>query len=620
MRPGGRPRPLALRVAARGAHAATARELFVYAALFGTVAGLSEALYLTGRQLATGLLASGYHVEVLWMAPLAGAITFVGLAALVIAAGACLGRRIELTTSTWVFAFLAVYGVVQSPGIPLYWQAEVIASLGVAAVVARLVSARATAITAGLRRARVLLAGVWAILLAFAFVRLPGTAERHALADLPEARAGLPNVVLIILDTVRAANLGLYGYARPTSPELSRWAEEGVVFERAYSTAPWTLPSHATLFTGRYPYETRTGIVRPLGTDAPTLAEALAGQGYATAGFVANLLYTTPTSGLDRGFARYEAHDVSLARVARSYWLPRSIESVVRRRRGLSTVIVKDGRIVTDDFLAWLDDRDDRPFFAFLNYFDAHDPYEPPEPWRSLFGPGPDEPWRPEMVNLWGRTDSAARIIDQFEQRYDGGIAYVDHQLGIVRRRLEADGLLDETIVVITSDHGEAWGENGQLGHLNALYVPLLHVPLFISYPGHLPEGRRAIAPVTLRDLPATILDLVGSGDGAPLPGSSLVAAMSVGGATTSASPVLAELYAYQRESKGALFEGDLHYLDFGDGREVLYDLRTDPSEEHDLSSDPSRAEALARFRAALRRLGAVPGPRTLDEAERPPR
>ena len=584
------------------------RQLLAYAVLFGLGGGLLEALYLTARQFVTGLLATGYYVELLWMAPLSGAVTFVLIALVMAFAGRVARCGVALSSATFVFAFVAFHGVFQSPGIPLHPLAELVWSLGVASLAAKSVSDHPRLVRSTVRRAPALVLGSVSVLTVFAILRLPPVAELRASRALPPAESGLPNVLLIILDTVRAASLGLYGYDRNTTPYLEAWAEDGLVFERAYTTAPWTLPAHASLFTGRYPFETGTDIDVPLGPEFPTLAEALAGRGYATSAFVANLLYTTPTSGLDRGFARYRAHALSPAQVARSYWVPRAIETGIRKALGWAGSPTKDGARVTREFFAWLDDRDDRPFFAFLNYFDAHDPYEPPEPYRTMFGPGPAEPWGPWVNGLGAAEDSASRrLLDEWIQRYDGGIAYVDRQIGLVHERLQDEGLLDNTIVVITSDHGEAWGEHGLVGHLNGLYAPLVHVPLLVSYPGRLADATRVASPVTIRDIPATILELAGLGGGAGLPGNSLVAP-ALGTGPPSASPVLAELRAYQgARPRAALIEDGFHYLRTLHGSEELYDLAHDPHEERNLATAPEHATRIGDFRSRLLELGVTP-------------
>ncbi|MGH7657200.1 MAG: sulfatase, partial [Gemmatimonadales bacterium] len=348
---------------------------------------------------------------------------------------------------------------------------------------------------------------------------LRGLAERRALARLPNASAGAPNILLIILDTVRASSLSLYGYDQPTTPGLDQRAKRGAVFDRALSTTSWTLPSHASMFTGRYPYNFPASWEIPLGSEFPTLAEVLQEHGYATGGFVANLLYTQRESGLARGFIHYEDFRVSREQLKESTALGQRIYEWqggwVSAKRAYDR---KPGEEVSSSFLRWVDQTRDAPFFAFLNYYDAHVPYRAPQPWRDRF--------------KTGRRD---------RDRYDASIAFLDQEIDGLLEELQARGHLENTIVVLTSDHGELFGEHGLEGHGNGLYDPTLHVPLVIWYPPVVQTGRRIERPVTLRDLPATLLDLAGIANH-PLGGTSLRPLFRGDTATSGFSPLLAHL------------------------------------------------------------------------------
>ena len=220
--------------------------------------------------------------------------------------------------------------------------------------------------------------------------RQVASAERRALAGLPPAIPGSPNVLMIVLDTVRADHLSPYGYHRDTSPNLARLAARGVRFEQARSTAPWTLPSHASMFTGRWPHELSARTGHPLDATYPTLAEVLSRKGYAAAGFVANTHNGNGWYGLDRGFARYEDFyrntEVSTTEILLSSSLGRSLVKsgpggrILRYLSGGSPYSArKDASMINRDALSWLSGREGRPFFVFLNYYDAHGPYVPPE-------------------------------------------------------------------------------------------------------------------------------------------------------------------------------------------------------------------------------------------------
>ena len=421
------------------------------------------------------------------------------------------------------------------------------------------------------------------------------------IAALPTAVGDAPNVIVIILDTVRAASMSFLGYGRATTPRLAVFGAEGAVFEQAWSTAPWTLPSHAGMLTGRYPSQTSTNWRSPLDGAVPTLAEALGARGYRTAGFAANHFYTSYESGLTRGFAEYADYRRTAKQVLLSttltqtnlFWsllhghgvVPR-LRDLVRMDLRLQTMWTSDRKLashVTTEFLEWQAGVSGRPFFAFLNLYDAHLPYDPPAPWRTQFAAEPTE-------------------LD----RYDAGIAYMDEKLGAMFDSLRTRGVLDRTLVVISSDHGEGFGEHGLHGHGNSLYRTELHVPLIVRYPARIPAGLRVTAATTLRDLSATVLDVAGARAGAPsLPGTSWLQLIAGNAGSAVVSEVSAGVNAepHHPVSRGAmrsLVSDSAHYIRNGDGVEELYHWRTDPAESVDQSR--SSSAALATWREWLAR------------------
>lgn len=433
-------------------------------------------------------------------------------------------------------------------------------------------------------------------------------------APAPVTASG-PNVLFITLDTVRAASLSLYGYSRETTPNLTRYAERGVVFERAFSTAPWTLPSHGSLFTGRWPHELSVDYDTPLDGKYQTLAEHFLGAGYATAGFVANLGYCGRDTGLDRGFAVYEDYPRSLRQVVSNSTLLRNIADNFTLRRfiendeHLNRVTAHD---LNDRFLDWLSTKGAAPFFAFLNYFDAHEPYLPPPPLDRAFGSGRSHgrhspihhaQWNPAARSKEIAPDALREEIDA----YDGAILYLDQQLGALLDGLSARGLLDRTLIVITADHGEEFAEHRVLEHGYSMYRAGLLVPLLMILPGAIPAGARVPAPVSLRDLAATVIEIAG---GAPstIPGTSLSRLWTGGG--ESDTPVLSELTRPPGEqpdwfpvSKGnmrSLVHRGFRYIWNGDTTEELYALDADPWERLNLAADPGHAGVLQEARARL--------------------
>lgn len=414
-------------------------------------------------------------------------------------------------------------------------------------------------------------------------------------------RLEAPNVLLVVLDTVRADHLSLYGYDRITTPHVEALAEEAIAFDWAISTAPWTLPSHASMFTGRYHHQVNADWITPLDDTHPTLAEVLSAAGYATGGFVGNLVYCLREHGIARGFETYEDIQVNLDTLVLSTSIGRYAASQVLGA-GVGELATNNAETVTDLFLDWLPDRGERPFFAFLNYIDAHALYLAPERFRAKFGdPGPN-------VRQWyDRTDWNEVELQQFRNAYDSCIAYIDEQLGRVFTRLREANVLDDTIVIVTSDHGEHFGEHGLTDHGNSLYRELLHVPLIIRMPGGHDEQTRLDDFVSLRDLPRTILDATGADPTGRIPGQSLARLWSEG--PPDDTLLLSEVSrgintpAHEPRSKGdmkSLFRQHMHYIRNGDRNDELYDLNADPREETNLFRDPAAAAHRAEFERIL--------------------
>jgi arylsulfatase A-like enzyme len=612
-----------------------------------------------------------------WMQPLGNLALFLALG-LALALAVRLWPKVGSRATAYILATLTPLPALMVLMPYIYDVALAAFALGVARLLVSLAAAHPTTARRLVAWGLPTQAAVVAILAGLTLGRAPMAEARQAAR--PRPTAGAPNVLLLVLDTVRADHLGLYGYARETTPNLDRWAKQGVRFDQAMAPAPWTLPSHASLFTGRWPHELSADFLTPLDAAFPTLAEHLGSHGYATAGFVANLNYCASDSGLGRGFARYEDYlttptevlaitelgdrlkalargTLALARGLASGprggvpaagagagvgasgggskpagWSPKDlVRSLFRGRR-------KDAELLNGQFLDWLAKRPDpdRPFFAFLNYYDAHDPYIPPAGYDRHFGLRPESSADHALLRGWWDVPKATlspRDVELVRDAYDDCIGYLDDRLGRLFDELRRRGLLEDTLVIVTADHGEAFGEHAIFGHGGSLFQPEEHVPLMIFGPG-VPAGREVAGPVSLRDLPATIVDLAGLGAGSPLPGSSLAPYWSAvdppGG---SAGPVLMEIKGaaprpmngHSPASRGpmaGLAEGDLVYIrSGGDGREELYDLASDPDQARDLAGDPARAGDLGRLRAAIERLGATPAPPRRDEARpmRPP-
>jgi arylsulfatase A-like enzyme len=427
--------------------------------------------------------------------------------------------------------------------------------------------------------------------------------ERQAMSSLPAARAGQPNVLLIIWDTVRGQSLSTYGYERPTTPFLQAFAKEGARFDLALSTAPWTLPSHGSMFTGHRPLALMQSIYQPLVDTFPILSEVLAANGYATAGFVANMAYTTAEHGLGRGFARYEDYKIGAGNIFLSSRLGRVLSDMTTVRRLIGywqQLGRKNAAEINHRFLDWAADHTDRPFFAFLNYFDAHQPYIPPEPYRSRFMRDSANNYHPHFLHIKAK-DLKAEEIEWLRDNYDAAIAYLDDELKALTEELDRRGLLDNTIVIVSSDHGEHLGDHKRVGHMNSLYRTLLQVPLVIRYPAKIRGGTVVEQAVSLRDLPQTVLDLVGIRDSADFPGITLARfwnGSSMDSATT-LEPILGELATRRGRGPFSLIRGDYHYIAWQgqDKPAEVYHLRNDPGETTKLTDSPEVAHALSDFK-----------------------
>ncbi|MDT7040988.1 sulfatase [Candidatus Nitronereus thalassa] len=440
--------------------------------------------------------------------------------------------------------------------------------------------------------------------------------EYQAIKTLPApVSQQTPNVLFIVLDTVRAQSLSLYGYDRETTPRLKDFAATGARFDQALSTAPWTLPSHGSMFTGYHGHELSTNWRVPLDATYPTLAEELRNAGYLTAGFVANLEYCSYVYGINRGFIHYEDFEFSLGELAVSASLIRSIFGIPNERWFTYYELLnrKKAPDINRAFLDWLPQakEEGRPFFAFLNYFDAHEPYLPPAPYKGMFGKDVDTL---PFADLWKNYTPAE--AERLQNLYDGAIAFLDFQIGELLDQLRSDGILENTIVIITSDHGEEFSEHGIPSHGHSLYGPSLNVPLIISFPPKVPRGKIVTEWVSLRDLPATIADLTNlqnPGTDQTFPGYSLARYWNDKSIQKDfppiTDPILSELrYAmylpeWHPVSKGdmkSMVIQDLHYILRGDGKEEIYDLRKDPWETRDLSETVSGQALAACLRKQL--------------------
>jgi arylsulfatase A-like enzyme len=436
-----------------------------------------------------------------------------------------------------------------------------------------------------------------------------------------------PNVVLLVLDTVRADHLGCYGYARNTTSNIDAFAAQATRYTRAKATAPWTLPSHASMFTGRYSFEHGAHWHRNTASDddptqdkqlptssAPlaerflTLAETFDALGYDTGGFSANTAFTTARRGIPQGFVTYEVEELP------GIELNRKIHP-------------------------WLSARGEKPFFMFVNYMDAHLPYNNIERTDILGYPLTNEDSRDltnrlehDVLNFPSRPipkDLASLLIDQ----YDMGVANADHAFGQLWKQMADLGLMENTIFIVTSDHGEYFGEHHLTGHTKDVYEEVINIPLLIRQPGLLkPATSHQL--VSLAHMPSLIFSALPNAMKPPpelvkhVPGESIIVAEAH---YTQPGMMLEPKYLKRFDRvRFAVYSGNMKYIESSDGRHELFNLGSDPMESNNRIMDQAdSAEAmqamLDEFRsrhrlddAALRKSSAAqpPTPLTPEEIE----
>jgi arylsulfatase A-like enzyme len=563
-----------------------------------------------------------FSQDLLWMLPSATLLLFGAVGVLVgIACFRWPGDRL-MRIAVAIFATASAYALLLHFR-SIHWILSFVLSVGLGVRIADILGRR----PAQLKRFanRVAWPAVGAVVLAgFVMRAKEAFIERRAVAGLVAPPANAPNVLIIVLDAVRAADLSAYGYERNTSPALQNFARRSVLFESAIVTAPWSLTSHASIFTGRYPHEMSADWDVPLDGTHATLAEVLRNRGYLTAGFVANSYYGRPQFGLGRGFAHYENRRFGPAAMIGTEKLGNAL---VRAFNRSTNNYYRPGRLdageINHRVLRWVPRPGERPFFVFINYFDAHDPYAPPAPYNRFFSRR-----EPPTRRVHESLPMPPADLRGLRDAYDQSIAYLDSRLGALLNELEARQMLSNTVVVVTADHGEEFGEHGWASHGNGLYFPSLHVPLVISFPKRVPGGQTVTGPVTLRDLPATVLDLLGAGDSPALPGNSLARrwASSPDSVRSSDSPVLSEVrapndvpawFALAKGDMKSIILGNHHYIRNGDGREELFDISVDPWEKTNLAGSARYAADLVASRTALDAaalVGKNSGPRTAGQ------
>ncbi len=416
-----------------------------------------------------------------------------------------------------------------------------------------------------------------------------------------------PNIVLITLDTVRADHLSAYGYDQPTTPNLERLACRGVLFENAVAPSSWTLPSHASIFTGLLPHQHGANTIIPLSETPRTLAEVMQSHGYETAGFSSNLYYGLAGWGINQGFSVYDDDGSLLRHNLASTLLGRVLhDPIYFNFIRPDFYFRRNAKELNGEILYWARHRPARPFFLFINYFDAHYPYQAPSPYTARFGPSPDVQIRQPNTLEYGYPP---RPLSAGEQAalitgYDNCLAYLDAQVGDLVASFASQPELENTIWIITSDHGESFGEHGTYDHGWDLYREVLHVPLIMFGPG-IPEDRRLEPVVRVREIFPTVLDLAFS-ERPPFRRTSLRRFWTPTFHPESfdevvVSEVRPSFPVPNVPVSISLMTSEWHYIHYATGREILFHLKTDTREKVDLSRSEEHQQTLWALRERLR-------------------
>ena len=382
-----------------------------------------------------------------------------------------------------------------------------------------------------------------------------------------------PNVLLVTLDTLRADHLACYGNKIVQTPVLDTLAADGCLFEAAFAQAPTTTPSHCSIMTSTYIARNGASNGCAMKVGLPTLAEILQTNGYKTSAFVSATPVRSTNSGLHRGFDYFEDSISLYTTLFRNDEYQFVLLAYLFVKMQNSQI---PGYIVTNRALSWLNKCGQGPFFCWLHYFDPHDPYDAPRPYKDMYD---------------GKIDPAVPPCVLHRSRYGGEVTYTDFELGRIIKALKDKGLYNDTMIVVTSDHGEAFGEKHgditEYKHGHYLYDTTQHIPLIIKLPGQKEAGRRIRDVVQLIDLAPTILDYLDASLPEPFQGKSLLDLLngqrrSETGTAYAERPIyLQTIGRFPKQTRlMAMRTPDIKYIcDADRKRQELYDVASDPTE-----------------------------------------
>jgi arylsulfatase A-like enzyme len=443
------------------------------------------------------------------------------------------------------------------------------------------------------------------LLLPTAYLQEPQSAQSAPTAPpMGATKDKRPNIVFILIDTLRADHLPMYGYSRQTAPTLTAIAQQGITFKRLDAQASWTKPSIATLFSSLYPKVHKVNKHRDFFTDSiTTLPEVLHAAGYKTSGVSANII-VSPTFGYGQGFDELRVwKTLSAFRLTMIGRLAEDIfgQGRVGRLLGEQGEAAPRADVITDIALDWALQNGQQPFFLYVHYIDPHKPYRALPPYDQTFDYRRTPPIRAggsdplKLLPSGKDPDRVGRILDQ----YDGEILYTDFQVDRLLKGLEKLGFMDNAITAVTSDHGEEFFEHGQDGHGRSAYEEVLRVPFLLRWPGHLPAGVSYEGIAGLIDAMPTILSLVSIEPPTGLQGMNLAASLLKPESTTTTerqifSETLSDRFSLESVSDGS---GKLIRHPYGpqQGQEEFYDLDKDPLERTNLASQAPAQVALLK-------------------------
>ncbi len=559
-------------------------DVFVVAIWSALGLGIVEGLALNIARAFPALAAPyKFSAHILWVAPVLNTALFLLVAAVLIPLLRRLRKWLPDRESMFVlgvFIFLGLFGIISAPKLTGSAPGALLA-LGLAVTLLRKMSGAEARLIAGLRR-RLFLVPPIILLLVLGVAGYEKAAEWWRADRLPAARAGAPNVLLIVMDTVRYDSF-VRSAAGSLTPNLDRMAAQGVRFENAWSSSSWTLPSQTSILTGLYPYQ--HGADWPslkLDATRPTLGTFLSEQGYATGAFSGNSAWITPEY-VGRGFLRFDTYIMEDFLRRTSYG--RMLNVVLRNLRLHESGRGKPAAQINAQLLRFVDAYKSRPFFAYVCYMDVNRTFH----------------------NRWlnyGFLQHRAPL-SEVKQAYDVGLMELDEQIGALFAELEQSGVLQNTLVVITSDHGESFGtgngDHNPIGHGTSLYPEQTRVPLFIVFPGHIAAGSQNPELVSIRQIPGTIADLLQTPSN-PFPDPPLsLSRQTPGQSSNNTQGLLMTLNYSEHNLTSVLWDGWQYIHDQTTTTDELYNLVSDPPAKRNLASEFDLTPAKTRLKDLMR-------------------